>query len=355
MTALLSVRGGDADTTLENLKEAKRMGIKILPPHINLSGHEFLPENGDIRYGLFSIKDMGEAAVGQIIRIRNEGGPYKSFEDFVQRNTFKGSNVKRNNYQVLIKCGCFDEFEPNRYKLLNHYNFDIRKDKVYWATEEQLAKEESKIKANHSVCWNENDFNDMRRLKMELDLIGIYVSGSPYEDLPYTPLEGMKVSTWRDKEFYDVGGRITNIVTKKDRTGKDMAWITLETQLAPMRVTVFSRTYPDVAQYLYKDNIVVIRGFRMTGTYNGRQTDDFICEKILVKQANKIKRQMGYEKKKEEDQPKEKTEELPIMEQLKPKKKDDPVAELFDKPKKDKATKKKKKKGIDLSKYKEAR
>lgn len=355
MTALLSVRGGDADTTLDNLKEAKRMGIKILPPHINHSGHEFLPENGNIRYGLFSIKDVGEAAVSQILRIRNEGGPYTSFDDFVKRNSFKGSNVKRTNFQVLIKAGCFDDFEPNRYKLLNYYNFDVRKDKVYDGTEEQFAKEDSKVRANHSIRWNEAEFNDMRRLKMELDLIGIYVSGSPYEDLPYTPLEGMKPSTWRDKEMYDIGGRITNVITKKDRKGKDMAWITLETQLAPIRVTIFSGTYPDVAQHLYKDNIVVVRGFRMIGTYNGRETDDFICEKILTKQGNKIKKQMGYAKKKEEDQLTPVKEEIPIMEQLKPKKKADPVAELFDKPKKEKSVKKSKKKGVDLSKYKEAK
>jgi DNA polymerase-3 subunit alpha len=342
MTALLSVRGDKADKTLDNLKEAKRLGIKILPPDVNRSFSEFAPEKDGIRYGLLSIAGIGQATVNQIVNEREKNGPYQSFDDFVQRHTFKGSQVKRNHYQTLISAGCFDRFEKNRYKLLNYYNFTIRKDKVWTGTPETLEKD--KAKATHSVKWNEKEFNDKKALEMERELIGVYVSGSPYEDLPFTPLQDMKLSRRRDKVFYDIGGRIISAKIIKTKKGKPMAFLTLETQLEPIEVTVFPDVYDEYAQHLYKDNIVVVRGYKEETYYKGERQEKFIASKILVQKTKKLKRELGIN-----DEPKPQTQEepeLPVVEQMKPKKRKDPMAELME----DKLKGKKKRKD-DLSKY----
>ena len=338
MTALLTVRGDDKDKTLENLKEAKRMGIKIYPPDINRSLKGFYPEKDGIRFGLLSIAGVGEKAVDAIIAEREKNGPFKSFADFEKRTT---SPINRSVYRTLIEAGCFDSFEPNRYRLLNQYNFEIRGDKEWHGSLEELEKDKD-AKKNYSYRYPEHEFTPMKALEMERQLIGIYVSGSPYENLPYTPLKDMELSRNRyDRKEYDIGGRIIKVIHFKSGKG---GRVTLETQLEPIEVVFFGKEYKEAQPYLYKDNIVTIRGYKNRNYYQGKEEEQFVGIKVLVRDGNKLKRQMGIEQKEtKEEKPKKKNEELLIMTQASPKK--DLVAELFeeDKPKSKRPKHKKKK------------
>ncbi len=331
MTATLTVRGDKKDKTLENLKEAKRMGIKILPPHINKSASGFHPEGDGIRFGLASIAGVGAKAVDAIIDERQKNGDFKNFQDFENRTT---SPVNRAVYRTLIQAGCFDEFEPNRHKLLNEYNFNIRKDKEWQGSEEELLKSDPKIRSNHSFRYDERAFTEKRMLEMERELIGVYVSGSPYDGLPFTALSDMDTSTRRDKAYYDVGGRITKIRVIKTKKGDPMAFVEIETQLEPLEFTVFPDVYDEFQQELYKDNIVVVRGYKEKSFYRGEEKDQFICSKILIRDAKKLKKEMGIkadtpiesESKEDKDQKAEKE----LREKFKPKPKPDLTSELFD-------------------------
>lgn len=334
MAALLTVRGGDKEAVLDNLKETKRLGLKILPPDINKSDIGFFPEKEGIRFGLKSIDGVGDKAVEYILLKRKEQGAFTSFDDFIQRvvsdfvksDTQKTNPVNRSVIRQLIRAGCFDDTEPNRFTLLNHYNFTIRKDKVWTGTEEELSKE--KAKSDHSISYDPAQFNEKRMLQMEYELIGLYVTKSPYESLPYTPLSDMEVSTRYDKRDYEVGGRITKIRTIKTKKGDPMAFVEIETQLEPLEITVFPKEYDDCAQHLYKDNIVVFRGYKEKSYYSGQEKEQFICQKILVKDAKKLKKEMGIQSEKPIESSSD-LEDLPIMAQSQPKPKQDPVAELF--------------------------
>lgn len=346
MAALFTVRGDNKEDVLAGLKEAKRMGLKILPPHINKSDIGFFPEADGIRFGLRSIDGVGLKAVEYIIEMRKQKGDFKDFDDFLEKvvNQFQKTEERKTNpinrsvIRQLIKAGCFDEFEPNRYKLLNYYNFNIRGDKKWDGSEEELEKEKT-AKSNHSVYYDPKQYNEKRMLQMEYELIGIYVTKSPYEGLPYTPLSDMELSTRRDKILYDVGGRISKIRTIKTKKGDPMAFIEIETQLEPIEITVFPDEYEKYEQHLYKDNIIVIRGYKERSYYGGKERENFICQKILVKDAKKLKKEMGIQAEKPIE--KEEEKELPIIEQSKPEPKQDPVAELFneEKPKKKKKRK----------------
>jgi DNA polymerase III subunit alpha len=362
MTALLSVRGDKKDKTLENLKEAKRMGIKILPPHINQSIKEFYPEGDGIRFGMLSIDGVGEKAVEAVINERRENGDYKDFGDFIERtvNNFtrtdeqKANPINRAVIRKLIEAGCFDFVEPNRYKLLNYYNFDIRGDKLYDGTEEELAKDSKK--SNHSYKYDVTKFNDKLMLEMEHSLIGIYVSGSPYEGLPFTSLQDMDVSRGRrDKTEYDVGGCITKVRTIKTKKGDPMAFVEIETQLEPLEFTVFPDTYEKYSDQLYKNNIIVVRGYKEKSFYRGEEKEQFISSKILVKDAKKLKRQMGINEVKPDEEEvvsdEKKADDLPIMQQSKPEPRKDPVADLFEEEKPKRKKKRKRRKEKDLEEY----
>lgn len=344
MAALLTVRGDNKESVLDNLKEAKRMGIKILPPQINLSDLGFHPEKDGIRFGLQSIDGVGEKAVSFILEERERNGKFLSFDDFYKRivfdfkktDVYKSNPVNRSVIRQLIKGGSFDIFEPNRYSLLNYYNFTLRGDKVWMGKPEDLEKDTAK--SNHSIMYDPKEFNEKRMLQMEYDLIGIYVTKSPYEDLPYVALSDMEaVSGWNKTPDYDIGGRITKIKPIKIKNGKnkgkDMAHIFIETQFDNYRITAFVDEYDEYGQHFYVDNILVFRVYKKMGNYNGGVTEDLILSKVLVKQAKKLKKEMGI-KEKEYIASSTTEDALPIIMQVEsepaPKVRPDPVADLFD-------------------------
>ena len=114
-SALLSSVLGDLGKTALYIEDAKRMGLKILPPNVNLSKCEFIPEKGGIRFGLGALKNTGTLFC-EFIEREQRKRPFTSFVDFVRR-TAKRENVKK-PLESLIKCGAFESFSHTRASLL---------------------------------------------------------------------------------------------------------------------------------------------------------------------------------------------------------------------------------------------
>ncbi len=94
----------------EFVEEARRMGYAVLPPDINASGRGFSASAAGVRYGLDSVKGIGDAALEAILEPRKEA-PYSSFEDFIAR---KGSKCNSGHVKTLVRIGAFDSLVPNR-------------------------------------------------------------------------------------------------------------------------------------------------------------------------------------------------------------------------------------------------
>jgi DNA polymerase-3 subunit alpha len=107
----------DKDRIPEFVEEARRMEFNVLPPDINLSGKGFTADSIGVRYGLDSVKGVGEAAVDAVVA----GQPYTSFEDFLERKT---SKCNMGQVKILAKVGSFDSLEPNRRGLEQRIGFD---------------------------------------------------------------------------------------------------------------------------------------------------------------------------------------------------------------------------------------
>jgi error-prone DNA polymerase len=108
MAAVIS-NGGGYYGTLSYISEARRMGLKILPPHINLSRIKYTGKDRCIRMGFMQLKEISRETLETIIRERSKHGPFESLENFL---IHAGSRVHLQDVRILIKGGCFDPIAP---------------------------------------------------------------------------------------------------------------------------------------------------------------------------------------------------------------------------------------------------
>ena len=149
MTAILTAESGDVEKISEIIKECKNMNISVLPPHINESYGGFtclpaqtgLPNIADsiiseknkskkIRFGFYTIKNLGTDISDSIIAERKLNGKFKSISDFLDR--IKHKNLNKKSMEALIKSGCMDEWGERGVMLANLeamllYNHEINK------------------------------------------------------------------------------------------------------------------------------------------------------------------------------------------------------------------------------------
>ena len=117
MAALISSVMSTKDKVPFFATQAEQMGIEILPPDVNVSDHDFVVSDGNIRFGLDAVKGVGYAAVEAIKAAREDGGPFTSLWDFCARVDCRTVNKKA--IEALIKCGAFGSTGASRKGMLS--------------------------------------------------------------------------------------------------------------------------------------------------------------------------------------------------------------------------------------------
>ncbi|HEX6602513.1 MAG TPA: DNA polymerase III subunit alpha, partial [Solirubrobacterales bacterium] len=117
MAAVISSVMNTKDKVPFFVNQAEQMGIEILPPDVNLSDHEFVVVDGNIRFGLDAVKGVGYQAVEAIKRAREEGGAFTSIWDFCSRVDCRAVNKRA--IEALIKCGAFGSTGASRKGMLS--------------------------------------------------------------------------------------------------------------------------------------------------------------------------------------------------------------------------------------------
>ena len=110
--AILSNEQNSDVHKMEYIAEAKKYQIRILPPSINYSEHYFKQVEGDLRFSLLAIKNVGQAGYLAIVEERQKNGLFKDIFDFVSR--MEGKKITSLMLESLIDAGAFDEFGLNR-------------------------------------------------------------------------------------------------------------------------------------------------------------------------------------------------------------------------------------------------
>ena len=285
LAATLNSFLGNLDKIPMYIDECKNLNIKILKPDINKSSTRFTVDNGKIRFGLGSIKNVGITVVENIVKEREENGPYTSFTDFCERVQEYGVNKKC--IESLIKAGVFDEFEQTRRTLIESFEgiIDTIQDSAKKAYTGQVSmfdlgesKEESE---KHKYVFNElPEYTDKELLSMEKEMLGIYISGHPLEKLKAEILRQSNIDTvkmkeaaenlengvnekaleYKDGQIVKYAGIITSIKKKYTKNNTLMAFVTIEDLYGQAEIIVFENTYTKSSSCLIEENIVLVTG-----------------------------------------------------------------------------------------------
>lgn len=232
MAAALSVYANDKDTVRLYINECKMLGLEILLPNINRSMANFTVEDRKIRWGLASIKHVGQQAVKQILASR----PYESFEDFLNR---AGSRATQKQVvESLIKAGCFDFTNENRETLLERFGFWRENKKTETLSFTQELKKQDKT--------------SLTNYRYEREVLGVSLNH---------PMERVKIPPWdKHPRIAIIGGYVVKVKSILTRKKEEMAFVTLETPEQMREVVVFPRLFAEKRSLLQEDNLLIIKG-----------------------------------------------------------------------------------------------
>lgn len=269
LSALLSSVAGDQDKTQAYIEEALKYGIKVLPPDINKSYAEFTPDDNNIRFGLASIKQVGEIVVEAIIQEREKNGPFESIYDFCTRVDSKCSNKRV--LEGLIKAGAFSNIEKSRKQLLDNLEYIVAT-----ANKESQAKELGQCSLfdgadcgapKFQLGGSDEEFDDKQVQSFEKEFLGFYVTSHPLssirDKLPF--LMTHKISDIAEvptDKMVTICGLITSvkqIPTKKDPT-KFIKFVTIEDLSGKIEVVCFNKIIQQFDEYLQSEQKVILSG-----------------------------------------------------------------------------------------------
>ena len=273
MTALLTAESRSTSGPVKNEKiseavaECKRLGIKILLPDINESESEFIIDNGkNIRFGLSAIKNVGEAAISNILTKRKEG-KFKSFEDFCKRVDL--STINKKTIESLIKAGAMDNFGSRAHLLMSYPQIieTIDRNKKRDGAGQTALFTEPEEKVMTATPADVEDFSLNERLAFEKEFLGFYLTSHPQMN----NLLAIKSQVTHEIEFLieekegsivTIGGIIEalrRIFTRK--TNSEMAFMTISNEKGQeIECVVFPKIYERYKALLYKDSVIIVGG-----------------------------------------------------------------------------------------------
>lgn len=233
------------------VRHARKNKLEVLPPDVNVSADKFVLTEDGIRYGLTSVKMVGDNAFADILRARSEA-PFESFQDVFKRVT--RSKVNKRVMLNLIRIGAFDKWNPDR-NLVEEEYYSLAKTKP----------------ADQLPPLDTTDRLEMYR--MEKDIVGGYILYDPLRDYEHIIEQACldkpeKIDELSKGDLALVGGLVSSIKTIKTKKGDAMSFVTVTWQQQDFEVTCFPEAWSANKRLLEVDVPVVCRISKLTDGCN---------------------------------------------------------------------------------------
>ncbi len=267
MAAVLSSDMDNTDKVVRYLEDCKQLNLKILPPDINRSAEKFYPnDNNEIDYGLAAIKGVGAAAIEAIIEVRKAQGPFQDLFQLCRRVDTR--KVNRKVLEALIYAGSLDGFGVHRASLLASVDKALLMSETHAASESmgqttlfdlfEAEAEETQVEYIQVPTWDEKT-----KLQHEKEALGWYLSGHPIDRYQkelarygIAPLANIASPAAK----LTVAGYVTAVRITQNKSGKRIAFVTLDDKTGRMDLAVFSEVFEQYRHLLEKDKLIIVQG-----------------------------------------------------------------------------------------------
>ena len=274
MAALLTSVLDNTDKVIEYSGECARLGLKVLPPDVNISNGGFTADNGKIRFGLNAVKNVGRNLIERVVEERQEE-PYSSLYDFCKR--MHGTELNRRAVECLIKAGAFDSMGVNRHSLVEAVDGIIKSVESDSRRNLEGQLDLFSVMSGESQTADTDsyeikpfpEYSHTELLQQEKEVSGLYLSGHPLdayrEQSARFASNSIKELTGEDAHKLD-GNHVRivcTVVKNRMMTTKSntmMAFTSVEDLTGTMEVIVFPRVLDTFRDALKENAVVVIEG-----------------------------------------------------------------------------------------------
>ncbi len=273
LSELLSSVSGDQEKTQLYIEEAQKNGIRIMPPDINHSYAGFSPDGNNIRFGLASIKQVGEGVIEEIIKEREANGDFKSIYDFIKRVDSKCTNKR--TLEGLIKAGAFSTIEKSRKQLIENLDYIVAT-----ASKEAKAKESGQgslfdmlgdtasiDNAKFSLSGSDEEYDAREIQILEKEFLGFYVTSHPLstirDKLPFLMTHKIsEIPEVANEKVVTICGLVTatkQIPTKNDPS-KFVRFVTVEDLTGKIDTLAFNSKIIEYNDFLQNEQRIIVSG-----------------------------------------------------------------------------------------------
>ncbi|MGL1936970.1 MAG: DNA polymerase III subunit alpha [Fibrobacterales bacterium] len=287
MTAIMNSEIDKTERIVVFIEECKQLGVNILPPDVNQSISYFKANpDGTIRYGLGGIKNVGISLIDELVKERNENGPFESLFDLCKRFPKK---FNKRSLECMIMAGALDHFPGTRAELYAsvdtalEYASRLQKDKemgqvsLFDMGDDPTAGFENSEPKLESV----DPWSYIELLEKEKQVLGVYFSGHPLEDYKME-LEGFTTSNldpdnladlpippkpdWKDRNKkttehnITIGGIVTSFRAIPTKDSRAFGIVTIQDVVGTFEAVFWADEFEVVKDYINLDAMLLIEG-----------------------------------------------------------------------------------------------
>ena len=270
LAANMSNEFNNSEKVTNLLEDCRRLGVEVSPPSVNHPSVNFTVVDGKIVFGMKAIKNVGEKAVKELVRARKEHG--KDFKTIFELCSVVDTHiVNKRVLEGLVESGAMDELEGTRAEKF----YSIEK-----AIEFGQKVREFKKTAGGGLFAMDDEFNQIQEpllenaepwpkeveLEKEREKLGFYLTGHPLLEYEREFYAFSTVHLGDETTFNNSGENarvvvvVTDFFTKKDKAGKDMAFMKFDDLTGSCEAIMFGRDYEKYSDVLKKGAKILATG-----------------------------------------------------------------------------------------------